>query len=333
MRNETVHYGNCKTSTGQAVQCVCLASSFKVREIIFGLLFILLLLASIYLLFKAFSLPKSHKLLLNIRVVRIFSLSIIVLISIISAFYYLYDPHSCHYRFNTVLNDFFYGLPKLFSVYLGTIVVLWWIDLLQTQKTRSLNMTFTKKVQRLMILFVFFTTVMEIITTPLWKNKTLWFVYMIYINIVLVIIAIAFAIVLLSLMKRFFKARSQGKMQAEIKKLYLKVIIISVICLLVLLQESVTSIISISTSCFKTVTCSSTTEFVWSIDQIIILTINLIICQTGISRVKPNEKNFKNITNNNDSFSDSDDYEGVVDSEGYDNSDQSVDENGYLIKK
>eukprot|EP01155_Anaeramoeba_flamelloides_P012899 Anaeramoba_flamelloidesa334182_11.p1 GENE.a334182_11~~a334182_11.p1 ORF type:complete len:115 (+),score=8.43 a334182_11:15-359(+) len=113
MRNETVHYGNCKTSTGQAVQCVCLASSFKVREIIFGILFILLLLASIYLLYKAFSLPKSHQLLLNIRVVRIFSLSIIVLISVISAFYYLFDPHSCHYRFNTVINDFFLWATKI----------------------------------------------------------------------------------------------------------------------------------------------------------------------------------------------------------------------------
>ncbi|KAJ6234858.1 zcchc10 protein [Anaeramoeba flamelloides] len=274
-------------------QCMCkFMGGFKPYRYIFLSTSIITFLITLYLLIDVWRMINKNRKLFSVFKLKILSLGISFLFTIISVVYYSYDPHRCNREINPVLESVLYGLGICLPAILLVMIILRWLDLLKASFSQQKHALFKPATKKIFFSVMVFWLLFEIICRVFWAGST-YYIYSIWGCLYTIVCFIGYVVVGTKLNRKLlYGGKLAGsideKRKNQIKQIYTVALIGSLVSILIFLE----SLIAMVISCFNQAKCSLAIEFLWKFEESTIIWIYIWIAWKGNNSIK-NQKNPK----------------------------------------
>ncbi|KAJ3430789.1 zinc finger cchc domain-containing protein [Anaeramoeba flamelloides] len=275
-------------------QCMCkFPSGVRVYEYFFLVISILTFLVCSYLLIGIWQIVRKNRQYFIFLKLKILSLSVTLLFSVIGAIYYGYDPHRCERAIDPILESILYGMGICLPGILLVVIILRWIDLLKASFTQQKHALFKPATKRFFFSFMAFWFIFEIFCRVFWAGST-YYIYSSWCCLYTIICFIGFLIIGTKLNRKLlYGAKLSGsideKRRSQINQIYKVAVTGSLVCIAIFVE----SLIAMVISCFNNDKCGLAMEFLWKFEEYVIVWIYIWLAWKGNCNLKNLKKTQK----------------------------------------
>ncbi|KAJ3424756.1 rho gtpase-activating protein gacz [Anaeramoeba flamelloides] len=263
-------------------QCMCKFSEGIVPyEYFFLIASILTFFVVLYLMIGIWLIVRKNRQYLVFLKLKILSLTIVLLFSVIGMIYYGYDPHRCERDIDPVFESVLYGLGICLPGMLLLVIILRWLDLLKASFKQQKHALFNPSTKKFFFTFMAFWFLFEILCRVFWAGST-YYIYSIWCCTYTIVCFIGFLIAGTKLNRKLlYGAKLAGsidpKRRSQINQIYKVALTGSLVCIAIFLE----SLIAMVISCFNKDKCGYSMEFLWKFEQFIIVWIYIWLAWKG----------------------------------------------------